>query len=357
MNKWFLLLFLIIFSVPIFAQNSTDHEYQGYRIFVTDLSVYQKKSDWLRIAYKAHNTGRKPLRVSLKSPQPTMEINFDSSLEKEKLMPFAEQIRLALRRTKIDLQAGESSGLDYVKVNIDLDKTGLHDEYAAVEINIVNKKKVVKQPRPAPSLIIPKAKHTPEPEMTQPVVTVQPEDRKSQPSKIEETEEEIKPQYEYDPKQESKPIKGSGFSTNTSVSKTDFQAIEKEKAMCPDLILDKVKVLDQSKRWLTIEYQITNVGKGSAALMGKEGHERDNVAIKAFMSGSPRLSRGAINIGGEFIRGGKSVLAPGESHIGKIKLDISSKTRYTPVVILSLDAFQTFRECDRTNNNNHIVVE
>lgn len=353
MNKWSLLLLLTIFSLPILAQDNTSTDYQGYRIFVTNLSVYQKKSDWLRLAYKAHNTGRKSLRVSLKNPQPTLEINFDSSLEKEKLAPFAQQIRLALRRTKIELQAGESSVLSYVKVNVDATSEQLREEYAAIEVSESDKKKTIKQPRPAPSLIIGKAKSDPEPEMTQPVITAQPEDRKSQPV----AEEKIKPQYDYNPKKESRKIQGSGFSTNTSVSDTDFQAIEKEKAMCPDLIIDNVKVLDQSKRWLTVEYQITNVGKGSAAMMGKEGHERDNVAIKAFMSGTPRLSRGAINIGGKFIKGGKSVLAPGESHVGKIKLDISSKTRYTPVVILSLDAFQTFRECDRTNNNNHIVVE
>ena len=75
------------------------------------------------------------------------------------------------------------------------------------------------------------------------------------------------------------------------------------------------------------------------------------------MSGTPKLSRGAINIGGKFVKTGKSVLAPGEVNIGQIKLDISSQTRYTPVVILALDAFQTFRECDRTNNTGHVVVK
>ncbi|MFK7931918.1 MAG: hypothetical protein AB8G22_00320 [Saprospiraceae bacterium] len=354
MKKWLLLWCCFGIVGTLLAQQN----YQGYRIFVTDLSVYQKKSDWLRISYIAHNTGRLSLPMD-KKKNATLEVNFDPSLAQHQLAPFANQIRAAFQGERLELPVGTSSRLDYIKVNINNQDADLKTAYAAVQVSEVVKKKEV-APVAAPVVLVPKAK--PKEKEIKPIekkpteVVAVAEDRKSQPADNEEIEDK-KPQYEYNPKLESKRIKGTSFSTNTTVSDTDFEAIEREKAMCPDLILEKVKILEQSKRWLTVEYQIKNIGKGSAILMGKEAHERDNVAVKAYMSGTPKLSRGAINIGGKFVKTGKSVLAPGEINTGKIKLDISSQTRYTPVVILTLDAFQTFRECDRTNNMGHVVVK
>ncbi|MEL7021961.1 MAG: hypothetical protein AAGK47_10145, partial [Bacteroidota bacterium] len=346
MNKWLLIWCSWWIIGQANAQDTPPDTYMGYRIFVTNLEVYQKKNNWLRLSYIAHNTGRE----ALPSPEPdaaSLEVNFDTSLEDNKLMPFAPQLRKAFRALQIELPTGASSRLQYLKVDIQNDTPELATAYKAVVATGTTPKKNRKPTTTAtaPVVLVPQRKATTRTisEKKQPVVVAAPQDKKSQPAQ--EPVNQQQPQYEYNPKRANKRLKGTGFTTVTATSDTDFDAIEREKANCPDLVISSIKRVEQSKRWLILEYEIKNIGKGSAALLGKEAHERDNVAVKAFMSGTPKISRGAISIGGKFIRTGKSVLAPGEVHVGRIRLDVSSQTRYTPIVLLTLDAFQTFREC------------
>ncbi len=146
------------------------------------------------------------------------------------------------------------------------------------------------------------------------------------------------------------------FTIDVGNSSTSSSENYIDRKFCPDLRLDTILLTRKTKRWITLEFKVTNVGKGPAALRGDRSGEEDNLAIKAHLSSSSKLSRGAIPIGGMFIND-KELLKVGETYTGIIRLDASKKTRFTSNIILELDPYQTIRECDETNNRNFIEVK
>jgi len=127
-----------------------------------------------------------------------------------------------------------------------------------------------------------------------------------------------------------------------------------DESLCPDLKVDTFFVLKRSKKTVELGFKITNYGAGPAAMFGETTDTEDNVAIRAYASGTPKLSRGDLVLGGAFIEGGmedqNGVLMPNESFSGSFVVETRKKTRYMPYFILSIDAYQGLWECDETNN-------
>ncbi|MFK7807976.1 MAG: hypothetical protein AB8F74_09280 [Saprospiraceae bacterium] len=157
------------------------------------------------------------------------------------------------------------------------------------------------------------------------------------------------------PKTEKEKEDDGGFTISVGDSGPTAEDYIDQK-FCPDLKIDTVIITRQTKRWVTIEYKIANHGKGPAAFRGKSGKEEDNLAIKAFLNRTGKLTKGAIPIGGSFIKDEK-LLEPGDFYTGVIRLDISKKTRYSAMLILELDPYLAIRECDETNNKFAISLE
>lgn len=326
MNKSLLIyIFLIVIWTNVQAISSSltlvcsdtlpTSTYDGYRLYISNIGIYQVKSNWMRIQYVATNTGSQAIEMNKRKPLPNLDIRFDESLETNHLEDYADQIRKALVLQKIDLAPGEQTAIEYVKFYTNAAKYQQEEVIA----EIVEK---------APS--------------TQVIRTLPP----SKNSRTRKTA----------PKNEKATTKGLSSSSASLPTQVSTEDLLKEKENCPDLVIEDVNIINQTKKHLILEYTITNQGKGKANLFGENKGREDNAAVVAYMSGSTTLSRGAINLKGEYITDGTGILAPTESQKGTIKLDIRTQTRYTPVIILSLDAFRTAKECDRTNNTTHIIV-
>lgn len=125
-------------------------------------------------------------------------------------------------------------------------------------------------------------------------------------------------------------------------------------SLCPDLKLDTVFVIKRSRKTVELAFKITNYGEGPAAMFGETEATDDNVAIRAYASGTAKLSRGDLIMGGAFIEGGmedkNGVLMPKESFSGSFTVESRKKTRHMPYFILSIDDYQALWECDERNN-------
>lgn len=127
--------------------------------------------------------------------------------------------------------------------------------------------------------------------------------------------------------------------------------------LCADLSIEEVKVVKSSKRSVTISYTLKNNGEGVADLTGPDRKDYDNVAIRVSMSHADRITRSSMILGGSYIKDkSKPKLAPGQQYTGTIKLDISKMTKYTPYLVLELDAHDVVEECDETNNRGAVKV-
>lgn len=127
-----------------------------------------------------------------------------------------------------------------------------------------------------------------------------------------------------------------------------------DKDNCADLQIDTFFVLKRSKKWVELGFKITNHGNGPAGMYGETKEIEDNVAVRAYVSGTPKLSRGDMILGGSFIEGGledkNGVLMPNESFSGSFRVETRKKTRYMPYFILSVDDYQSLWECNERNN-------
>lgn len=127
-----------------------------------------------------------------------------------------------------------------------------------------------------------------------------------------------------------------------------------DKDNCADLQIDTFFVLKRSKKWVELGFKITNHGNGPAGMYGETKETEDNVAVRAYVSGTPKLSRGDMILGGSFIEGGledkNGVLMPNESFSGSFRVETRKKTRYMPYFILSVDDYQSLWECNERNN-------
>ena len=127
-----------------------------------------------------------------------------------------------------------------------------------------------------------------------------------------------------------------------------------EEDICADLVMESVKIIKQSSTSVTLEYVVANYGNGSAAIFGESKKDDDNDAIKAHLSKSRKLTRGSIPLKGAFINKGiknkSGMLLPKKRVTNTMKIDVSKMTKFTPVLVLSLDGFQDVDECDEFNN-------
>ena len=143
---------------------------------------------------------------------------------------------------------------------------------------------------------------------------------------------------------------------NESKAKNNIPTSSKvyDKEYCADLQIDTVFVVKRNKKTVELAFKITNYGKGPASMFGETEETEDNVAIRAYASGTPKLSRGDLVLGGAFIEGGledkNGILMPNESFSGSFEVDSRKKTRYMPYFILSVDDYQSLWECDERNN-------
>jgi hypothetical protein len=124
---------------------------------------------------------------------------------------------------------------------------------------------------------------------------------------------------------------------------------------CPDMVIEKIDILKQTQKIVLLQYTLANIGKGPVSLYGKLNDDDDNIYVKAFCSTTEKLSRGAIPIGGAAITKGvahpSGLLLPNQQYKHTMELDISQQTpKFTPYIVLEIDAYQKIWECDEKNN-------
>ncbi len=299
----YLLSIFLLSTLTVIGQ--TNKAYTGYRVYLADLEVLQQTDKMVRIAFRTVNTGRQDLEFGQEDSQDMqkMVVRFDPVFENGKMQPHLSDIIASLKRQEFAVIAGKISPPQQMEVLLTAGNSGA----APPSSEIISE-------TTTPSL---------------PVTGNNPVSSNEQKD-IEATTTEIPDESLY-------------FDPET----------------CPDLRIESLRVLKQKRNYVIIEYTIKNNGKGPANIEGTSKSEDDNIAVKAFMTSSSKLNKGALVLGGSVV-GNRSKnagpLLPGESHTTKIRLDTNTMTKFTPVIVLELDTFGQVRECDETNNKNHIKV-
>ncbi|MBK9017822.1 MAG: hypothetical protein IPM82_29345 [Saprospiraceae bacterium] len=279
-------------------------KYRGYRLEMTDVTVLKRTDDWVKIRFSIVNSGRMDVDFSKKGTEHWVQVNFDHTLFSNKLGGLRESIRQTLYDENFKLPAGQT----------------LRSKELKVPIVIVKK---ATQPEPVAEGF---------------------ETKVGTPTEVSEVED-------------SAMFTGKGGEEEPAVIPSVQPGVADD---CPDIYFRRLQIIEQDDKWATIEYIIANKGFGTFKLFDKGGKNVEKLVVKAFISGVPTLSRGALPAGGQIVKpqpGQSGDLLPGDTYTGRMKVDVRKKTRYMKSLVLSLDSDQFRFECDKTNNTDAVILD
>lgn len=293
-------------EIPAFSNGGGEDtvKYRGYRLEITEVSLLKQTDDWVKISFTVVNSGRMNVDFSKKGTEHWVKFVYDQSLFSNKLGGLRENIQQTLYDDNFKLEAGQT----------------LRNKELKVPVLIIKK---IAQPEPVAEVF----------ETT----------TGSQPS-LPEAE---------DPSM----LLGKGGEEEPTANVPVQPGIDDD---CPDIYFLHLQILQQDDKWATIEYTIANKGLGTFKLFDNGSQVKEKLLVKAFISGVPTLSRGALSVGGQIVKpmaGQSGDLIPGDTYTGQVKVDIRKKTRYMKSLILSLDSDQFKFECDKTNNTDAVILD
>lgn len=279
-------------------------KYRGYRLEITEMAILKQTDDWVKISFTIVNSGRMNVDFSKKGTEHWVKFVYDQSVFSNKLGGLRENIQQKLYDDDFKLEAGQALRNKELKV---------------------------------PTLIIKKS--------SQPTaVTEVLETKTGSPASLSEAED-------------SSILVGKGGEEEPLNNSSVQPGIGDD---CPDIYFLRLRILQQDDKWATLEYTISNKGHGAFKLFDETGEVKEKLLVKAFISGVPTLSRGALSVGGQIVKplaGQSGMLLPDQTYTGQMKVDVRKKTRYMKSLILSLDSDQFKLECDKTNNTDAVILD
>ena len=125
-------------------------------------------------------------------------------------------------------------------------------------------------------------------------------------------------------------------------------------ALCADLVIGAIDLLEIKEKCLILQYTVYNQGAAPAHLFGAKRKRTDNTVVRAYFSGDEQLNRADMAAGATYIYEkdvpNNGILHNGEHYTGIIEIDRRKQSNYLVFILLQVDALDTLRECDETNN-------
>jgi hypothetical protein len=329
LKRILLLHFLLLFGFGVAAQTDT---YQGYRLHLVDIERVKSSKSNTKFRCALTNTGRETVALGkYRTSKDTIPlIEFDTTLEKYNLQGQVDQIRYSvLSQENYVIKAGETVKDVSVQINnanTILLKPTLKD--TVIKPDTVSVRMAVANPKPDTIIrVVATSTALPTPRIS--VDTV---------------------------------LRPVGIAKQTMVKDTlvpTIGIVDSAKTLCPDLVIDGVRVAKLTEKYIWVEFNVFNKGTGAATIYGNGLKKEQYLAVHFYFSGTPRLSRGSVFADGIFITEGlketKGILAANTGVKQTIKISLEKLTRFNKVLLLQIDGFNTTEECDETNNGNYII--
>ncbi len=319
----------------------------GHRLTITNIEVLKKNNKSAQIYIDIINTGRFDIETGKDKRLPYLNIDFDQSLNSNELEAFQASIIEKVKSKSFKIKVGEQKSHIFMKVRASKNYIPINAKPSIAQPSKKSSNLDVEEPLASLNKVIPQK---PAPK-TEEVVTEK--EQKALP-KVSKRKEAKK-------KSRKKKNKEEIVFESPKFESKSLDEVINAKTKCPDLVIRNMKHIKTKNKKATLRFEVENIGKGPALIYKKDDKADQPLGVRAYISGSEKITKGAINIGGFFLEGGledtDGMLLPNNKFEMEVELDIRKKTRYMPMIILSLDAFLKLQECDRTNNSQHIILE
>ncbi len=293
-----------------------DLAYRGYRLHLRDIALLKQRKDKYLFRLTAVNTGARPVTLGPGFPQHVLQTDFEDALLQSGFLPLAASLRAALLRSDLSLPVAESaSGLEFwVSADQSVDEViARTDDFEYV------------------------------PEAAAPTVKTS---RGSTPAK--DTDRLYA---------SAAPIAPIGPPTMVADAQAEVQ-VRAEPSPCADLATASMKVTQRQRGSVMLQIELTNLGPAllTTADLGA------GASLDIYLGGatsvtnaSQRIAR--INLSSRLGPSLNAGLETGETITILERIDVSSATRYTSVVVAQIDPGQVIVECDETNNETSLLLK
>ena len=354
MSKQLILILFICFSavIGLNAQNANaypDIPYQGKRVFIQKLKLGKSNKNGQSFQAVLINTG-KSLVTNKDFQEKTVLIKTNPSVI-EILNTFQiEDLYQALASKSLKLEAGVTQN----KYSAWLVQGSSHVVLKEPKIEAAEKKEIPQPDVNIPDEVTEKEAATSEKES---IVEKKPKalNKEEKPEPLADDQSTLDSKIDLPEAEEAKDEileEKSEVTTTTDIDPEEDTSLEEG---CADIRIEKLVVVKKTKGSVTLSYTLINEGNGPALLKGRTKNE-DNLALRAHLCSSDKLTRGAITLGGIFIKvnDDSAYLKSGESYSGELKLPLYKLTKFTPYIVVQADPYQKIIECDETNNINFV---
>ena len=329
-----------------------DINYSGQRVFLETLEIEQGKKGKSKFTAKLINTGKEIISNHFFSNQ-TVLLNTHQQIVSSIGQNGLAEVYHSLSLEKWNLAAGKSTSLTFKLVKNNSKSNDVNEELAKIPTPTESKSESSSVEIEEQEIII-ETKSAEVKETVETDVKVEIEEKINKEEILQKEKIESLENEKIEIKKEEEVLIEAELPENSenNIGENDPQV---ERKKCSDLVIEKLEIIKQTKKAATIRYTIINHGEGHAQLSSENKNEQ-NLAVRAFLSSSNKLSRGAITLGGETLKlnEDQEKLKSGEQYIGTIRLPLYKLTKFTPYVVLQVDPYQQLIECDETNNVNTI---
>lgn len=129
---------------------------------------------------------------------------------------------------------------------------------------------------------------------------------------------------------------------------------------CIDLIIDSIWIVQQSKKTVTLRFSIRNIGNKDCEVWGDTPILADNLSIKAYLSSQPYYVNSAYMLRGLFISDeaneAHGILQSQHKITAEMELSLKAKSKFTPYILLEINALHNIEECNSSNQNNYTAI-
>jgi hypothetical protein len=335
------LFITLVCSTSAFAQKN------NYTLEISNLDIKKKEKNTITLVFDLNNVGEEDIELPYQTPLNAIAVHFEETQKSKQLLAYRYLIEEKLAKQQLTLPAG------LIKSNIVM-KFPLQKKE-------IYREKEVKTEVPKPTQIIDTVTITNIKDdlkiFTQDSVLISKNDTIAivqipQDWSLIDTVCGITiPLSAHTKKSKKKQIE------STSLPEQVTEIIQKDTIIqkpCVNFIIDSIWMVKQKSKTATIAFSIKNIGNQAVRLWGETPESSDNLAVKAFLCSFDHYVNSAHFIRGLYIQdeanaiGG--ILEPSQSIKAMMEINLKDKTKFTPYILLEINALQNIEECETGDN-------
>lgn len=296
-NITYTLIFSLFLSLRAYAQ-------KDYTLEISNLHIKEKNNKNITLTFDLSNSGNADIELPYATPFSTIEIVYEASDDAKKLIAYRYLIEEKLAKENIILPSG------------------------AVKSNLLMRFSIQKKEIYREKVNIPIATDT---ITTQKSVTI------------------------------DNAITTTLLSTDSvEIGKIILPTQNIDTETCADLRIDSIWLLKLKGKYVTLRFSIKNIGNQAVKLWGDTPRIEDNLAVRAYLASLNHYTKSALPLRGLYIQdeaeaiGG--LLDAQQSILVDMELNLKDKTKFTPFILLEINALQTIIECNMEQNISYLKL-